>query len=217
MQRSDKTIAKGSSERLAAASGVNSVEEDFQEIVDRLYKPVLNYFARNGVPRDQRGDLTQETFLRAYRGFEAFRGDAKVTTWIFRIANHVLQNARRDQNAAKRRGSELSLEGAEDAAQPFFADGVFTTEGGGYANPLKSMLDEELARLLRDSLQSLPPQMQYCVLLRLQDLKYREIAAVQKISVETVKAHLFQARKRLKELLGEYFEQMDFGGNHEED
>jgi len=61
-------------------------------------------------------------------------------------------------------------------------------------------------RLLSSALAQLPPQMRRCVELRFgQELKYREIAAVMKISVDTVKSHLFQAREHLRQIVGEHF------------
>ena len=185
---------------------------EFKELYASHYRPILRFFARNGVSEERQKDLASETFLRAYRGFADFRGDAKPSTWLFRIARHVLYNARRDNQAAKRRGEEVSLEAAQEDGKQFSYEGVYTGIGGVSSDPLQSMLEAEEATLLREALEALPNQMRYCVKLRLQGLKYREIAAVQKISVETVKAHLFQARKRLKEILGEHFEQIDFGG-----
>ncbi len=185
---------------------------EFKELYAVHYKPVVRFFARNGVPEERQKDLASETFLRAYRGFPDFRGDAKPSTWLFRIARHVLYNARRDNQAAKRRGEEVSLEAAQEDGKQFSYDGVYKGLAGNSSDPLQSILETEKAALLTKALADLPNQMRYCVELRLQGLKYREIAAVQKISVETVKAHLFQARKRLKELLGEYFEQIEFGG-----
>jgi RNA polymerase sigma-70 factor (ECF subfamily) len=189
------------------------MENEFRKLVDELYRPVLNFFARKGVAQEQRADLAQETFLRAYRGYEHFRGDAKIRTWVFRIARNVWNNSVRDQHAAKREGQEVSLDGVAEADQQIPQNRVFTIEGGK-EDPLGELLDQERKQLLEAALDSLPLQMKYCVLLRLQDLKYREIAAIQKISIETVKAHLFQARKRLKEALGEYFE-IHLGNDHD--
>ena len=66
------------------------------------------------------------------------------------------------------------------------------------------MIKRERSARLRSALQELPPQMRTCCVLRyVRGLKYQEIATVMKISIETVKAHLHQARKRLIEKLGD--------------
>lgn len=72
--------------------------------------------------------------------------------------------------------------------------------------PLHDMLEEERSRLLRNALEELPPQMRRCVQLRVQDLRYREIAEILKVSIDTVKAHLYQARQLLKAKLGDYYQ-----------
>jgi RNA polymerase sigma-70 factor (ECF subfamily) len=186
--------------------------EEFTKVYRTYYQPIVRYFARAGVPEEQQKDLASETFLRAFRGYAQFRGEAQVTTWLFKIARHVLYNDRRDQNAGKRAGQEFSFEALQEDGEQFPYGGVYNEVEGANPLPLQEILDEERGHLLRESLKALPDQMRYCVTLRLQGMKYREIASVQKISVETVKAHLFQARKRLKELLGEHFEQIEFGG-----
>ena len=73
-------------------------------------------------------------------------------------------------------------------------------------NPGQAALDHERSRLLREAIERLPEQMRKCLMLRVyQDLKYREIAVVVRLSIETVKAHLFAARRRLQQELGDYF------------
>jgi RNA polymerase sigma factor (sigma-70 family) len=68
------------------------------------------------------------------------------------------------------------------------------------------MLRKERTRLLRDAIERLPEQMRKCLVLRVyHEMKYREIATVLKLSPETVKVHLFQARRRLQADLGDYF------------
>jgi RNA polymerase sigma factor (sigma-70 family) len=70
---------------------------------------------------------------------------------------------------------------------------------------LDGLLDEERWRALRRAVAELPEQMRDCLTLRLyHQLSYGEIAAVKKISVETVKAHLFRARKKLQEKLADF-------------
>ena len=68
------------------------------------------------------------------------------------------------------------------------------------------MLTGERSRLLREALEELPPQMKKAVLLRVTgDMKYREIAEEMEVSIETVKAHLYQARQHLRDRLSDYF------------
>ena len=70
---------------------------------------------------------------------------------------------------------------------------------------LDSVLGHEQRRAMRDAVRRLPEQMQRCLTLRLyHELKYKEIASVMNLKIDTVKAHLFQARKRLEVDLSQY-------------
>jgi RNA polymerase sigma-70 factor, ECF subfamily len=177
--------------RLQAAGSPR--EEDFRRLFDLYYPRVLHFFARRGFPPQDCQDLTQETFLGIYRGIGTFRRDARFETWLFRIATNAYRKRLRHGTAGKREGQEVPLEpeGAPDAREPS-AD--------------EEMLRRERSRRLREAVEKLPEQMRRCLTLRVyQEMKYREIAALLRLSPETVKVHLFQARRRLREELGPYF------------
>lgn len=169
-------------------------EEELKALFDRYYPSVFHFFQNRGVPREDARDLTQETFLRVYRGIGRFRRDASFQTWLFQIATNLWCNDVRRRTAGKREGREVSLDalaekGREATEEP--------------AHPLDHMEAEERRSTLREALSELPPQMRRCVLLRLdRDLKYREIASLMQISVDTVKSQLSQARGRLQARLG---------------
>jgi len=183
----------------AAAPGVG----EFQELFAAYYRPVRYYFANRGFSVEECFDLAQETFLKAFKGHKDFRGDASVRTWIFQIANNVWLNEIRRRNAVKRSAKEVSIEDAfplGKAANPSLE--------GDDADQLDGVLAEERAEILRQALEGLPPQMRRCIFLRIdQDLKYREIADLMHLSIETVKSHLHQARQRLKQGISDYFEE----------
>jgi RNA polymerase sigma-70 factor (ECF subfamily) len=170
-----------------------STEDLFKELFDENYLAVQKFFARRGVPAEECQDLAQETFLKAYSHLDSFRGEANPRTWLYRIAQNHLLNVRRSRTTRKREGKEVSLDVLLEAGPP--PGNVEDRE----ADPLKEVLSGELSRRLRDAVDRLPPQMQRCVLLRVyHDLRYREIAEVLRVSIDTVKAHLYQARQILK-------------------
>ena len=75
------------------------------------------------------------------------------------------------------------------------------------AEQLSEVLEDERQHAMREAIRELPDQMRRCLTLRVyQDLSYREIATVMKLKIDTVKAHLFQARARLKKNLSSYSE-----------
>jgi len=180
-------------ERLQAAGPPR--EEDFRRLFDRYYPRVLHFFARRGFPPQDCQDLTQETFLGIYRGIGTFRRDARFETWLFTIATNAWRKRLRHGTAGKREGQEVPLE-PEGTPPPDTAEPPADEE----------MLRRERSRRLREAVEKLPEQMRRCLTLRVyQEMKYREIAALLRLSPETVKVHLFQARKRLREELGPYF------------
>jgi RNA polymerase sigma-70 factor (ECF subfamily) len=185
-------------------------EENFHRLFDLYYGRVFHFFAKRGMPPEDCRDLTQDTFVGIYKGVGAFRGEAELETWIFKIAGNIFRRKLRWGAAGKRAGTHVALDGpGEDEDAAVLGDGPGAIPASGEA-PSGKVLDAERSRLLRAAVRTLPDQMRKCLILRVyHDLKYREIAAVMRISIETVKAHLFQARLRMKECLGDYFQEMD--------
>lgn len=178
------------------------LEDLFRRLFEIYYTPLCRFFGRRGFSPEDAVELTQETFLGIYTGIGSFRGEAGFETWMWKIANNACRKRHRWRSAEKRAGEEVPLDGAEEIAAG--APGTFP--GGSAPGPGEAALDRERSRVLRDAIERLPEQMRKCLMLRVyQDLKYREIAVVLRLSLETVKAHLFQARKRLQEELGDYF------------
>ncbi len=194
--------------------GAPAVQDEMTEIerVFREYGPSVTYFfARRGFSSDECRDLTQETFVRALGGFGSFRRESKLETWLLRIAANVWKNHLRSRGTLKRDAPTVSLEDAVEQGEP-----VVGSVGPGSAarprSPQERVLEEERARVLRDAVETLPPRMRRCVLLRIdRGLKYREIAVLLRVSVDTVKTQLHQARYRLKEELQEYFDLKETG------
>lgn len=83
--------------------------------------------------------------------------------------------------------------------------------GTASPDPREEILARERRRKLREAVTRLPERMQRCVTLRIErGLKYREIAVIMQISIDTVKTQLYQARHRLKEDLQEYFDPEEY-------
>jgi len=184
--------------RLGRAGDWSVAGRDFRQIFSEFYPLVLGYFAQQGLDEEDSRDLAQETMLRVYRNLPSLTGDAFLGTWIFQITANVYRNAVRTRSTRKREAPEVPLEGT-----PHPVD-----EG---EDPLRGLLTGERAKVLAEALRDLPPQMRRCVELRIRDLKYREIAELLRISIDTVKAHLFQARQILRSKLAGYFDDSGAG------
>ncbi len=180
------------------STSVSADPEVFRRHFDRLFPSLVYFFQRQGFTREEGQDLAQETFLRVNRGMSGFRQESRFETWLFKIATNLASNARRYQGAKRRQHEEVPLEEENT--------GVFELgselPAGRAEDPLGNLLADERQKLMRGALASLPPKMKRVLLLRIhQNLKYREIAALEGISIETVKAHLHQAKKLLEERL----------------
>lgn len=146
--------------------------------------------------------MTQETLFRVYKGWEGFRKEASVKTWVFKIAVHVGLNSLRDQNAGKRRGLSVPIESVD-------RDLEAGASIAGAPSPFDALQQRELAERVRAAIFELPPQMRRCVLMYVdQQLKYREIAAAMRISEGAVKSQIHEARQRLKTMF-----RRGFGGD----
>jgi RNA polymerase sigma-70 factor (ECF subfamily) len=189
--------------------------ERFRALYVRHYSQVVRFFRVRGFAGDASRDLAQETFARVFRGIRAFRGESRFETWLFKIAINVYLNELRSRKV-KRSTQEMSLELAvpgegvlpSAASEDESNESVLVTDPAlvdRESGALETVLAAERMRMLGEALNDLPPQMRQCVLLRLQDLKYEEIAVAMRISIQTVRSQLHEARVRLRSALSHYF------------
>ncbi len=164
-------------------------ESAFRTLAEAFYPAVQRYFERR-IQRDLADDLTQETFFRIYKVMSGFRREARFESWLFQIAANVLRQALRGRRAVKRRAETEaeSMSGIEHTLRESSAAGADLR-----------LLQAERRQRLSAAVSGLPPQMRACLKLRIyQELSYGDIAQVMGLSLETVKAHLYQARRRLR-------------------
>lgn len=147
-------------------------------------------------------DLVQETYLRAYRGFEGFREGTNLKAWLYKILTNTYINAYR---AKKRRPDQVDLDEVED----FYlfrrlggleaADATRTTE----TEVLDAIPDSEV----KDALESLPEQFRMAVILAdIEGFSYKEIAEILDVPIGTVMSRIHRGRKQLQKKLWEYAE-----------
>ena len=156
----------------------------FGELV-RAYKDlVYGLIYRLAPDRNAVDDLAQEVFLKVHRGLPYFRGDARLSTWIYRIVANVCSEAR------GRRRPEEPLERRDGSARPesAAADGAFA--------------DVELRDRLEKAIARLPENYQVLIAAHyLQGVQYDALAEALGLPLGTVKTHLHRAKRRLRELM----------------
>lgn len=181
-------------------SGDQGFMDTPEELFRRYERPVVSFFLRRGFSLEDSRDLAQDTFLRVFNHIDGFRGESSVETWLFQVASNLYKNKLRSLQTQKRDAKEVPLDKEQ------VAEVVQDKRGGA----LEGILMGERAKKVHEAMQDMPPQMRLALSLRLSEMKYRDIADVMKVSIETVKAHLYQARQHLRSRLGDYFTDSEF-------
>ena len=165
----------------------------FEEIVKLYEKRIYNLSFRMMGNHEDANDLAQEAFIRVYHSIEQFRGDARFSTWLYRIATNVCLDELRKRS---RRQTE-SL----DEPVPT-ADGEVLREIPDWANNPEEELDRsEIQNMVQRGIQALPDEQRTALILRdLQGHTYEEIAEILDISLGTVKSRINRGRMALKGL-----------------
>jgi RNA polymerase sigma-70 factor (ECF subfamily) len=179
------------------------LNEEIKSFEDRFveYKGLLeNYFKKRGFGDDSQ-DLAQTTFLKAYKNLHSLKKSSSFRAWLLKIARNTYLNYLRDQSTQKSDAVVISLD--QESIGP---DRLMYKEAEQpNQDTLSKIIAKEDAHRLRQALYELPDQMRYCVYLRIhQSLKYREIASLMQMEINTVKSQLYQAKSRLKEMLSEF-------------
>ena len=157
-------------------------------------------------------DLVQETYLRAYKGFDRFTEGTNLRAWLFRILTNLFINEYRRR---KRRPDEVDL-GDTDTLYLYRGLG-----GGDGARLSRSAEDEMLDGLtsaeVRDAIESLPDSYRVAVLLAdVEGFAYKEIAEILDVPIGTVMSRLHRGRKRLRRALQTYGQARGLVGGDEE-
>jgi len=172
----------------------------FRAIVAEYHAKVYNLIYRYVGEADEAADLTQDTFVCAFRAWSGFRGDSAVYTWLYRIAINLSKN--RLKQLKRRRSAEVvSLD------EPLPADGeTLDREVEDWSlSPERALENRELGLFLAAQVARLPVDFREVVILRdYQGLSYQEISEVVGCSVKAVKSRLFRARTLLRDKLRRY-------------
>ncbi len=179
--------------------------EAFDVLVERYTPRVYNLSLRITGSPEEAADCVQEAFLRAFASLRRFRGEAAFSTWLYRVAINVANDASRRLRSQPLRASELERPDSDEPISELdrFGSGL----EGGTKSPEDSLLESERREVVFDAIRSLPEHYRTMIVLYdLQGLSYEEISRVVGVRVGTVKSRLSRARLALKERLEPHLE-----------
>lgn len=140
-------------------------------------------------------DVTQEVFLRAFRGIRGFRQGSSLKTWLYRISVRQALNHRRW--CWRHHRQQISIDSDDDGS------GCTLDLKGSEPSPFEQLASQEMQAAVRKALAGVPALFRSAVILRdLEGLSYEEVAEVLDVSVGTVKSRILRGRRMLKEMLG---------------
>ncbi|OGR41238.1 MAG: hypothetical protein A2X35_07525 [Elusimicrobia bacterium GWA2_61_42] len=173
-------------------------ESAFDLLIEEHQRQVYSLALRLTGNQAAADDITQETFISAWKHLKGFRGDSSLKTWLLRIAANKVRSYWRWKKLRSwvGLGPRDGEEGAP-ALQDLLADRPED-------RPEAAALAADLERRVQAAISLLPPRQREVAALRAQELSVAEIAAALGMAEGTVKAHWFEARKKLEASLGEY-------------
>jgi RNA polymerase sigma-70 factor (ECF subfamily) len=174
-------------DHIIVAEVVSGRKELFRLLVNRhekiIYGMGLSFFHN----AEDAGDFTQEVFLKVFRNLSHFEGRSRFSTWLYKIAYNTAVNS------VNRRKEYHSL-----VEEDYAHDGD---------TPERKMLRATIREAVGEAVQELPERYRICVdLFFFYDRSYQEIEAITGYPVNTIKSHVFRAKKLLKEKLADFVE-----------
>jgi RNA polymerase sigma factor (sigma-70 family) len=169
-------------------------DERFETVYRKHYARVWRYFRSNSIADDEASDLSQDTFKRLYERMDQIRND---DPWPFiaTVARTILLNRVRARQTQKRSAPMVNI----DDPDLIFAEPAAPAEPDYAAR----QTEEARWKQVHEAVASLPPGQRQCLRLWIEDLQYDEIAKILGITIDAVKSRVRDAKRTLREQLGE--------------
>jgi RNA polymerase sigma-70 factor (ECF subfamily) len=170
----------------------------FDYLVQKYRRPLVSFMYRMARNTAAAEDLAQEVFLRVYRSRETYEASAKFTTWLYRIATNLAVNHARDTRH-ERPEITVSLD------EPDEETGSTLDVADGNVSAEEALVRRERMAAIRGRVEALPERQRLAVLMhKYQQMDYKQIADVLKLSESATKSLLFRAYETLREQLKEF-------------
>lgn len=184
-------------------------EKEFIEYYSRLPEEAFNYLVNNysGLvynaalsfvfKKEDAEDLTQEVFIAIFKSLDTFKGESKLSTWIYGITVNKSREFIRSKTRQKRQTNKLELDDV-DRNSGF--------EVGDYDHPGIELEKKELSNIFFSAIDKLPENQRVAFTLhKIEGRSYQEIAKMMDMSLSSIESLMFRARKNLQKLLGDFY------------
>jgi RNA polymerase sigma-70 factor, ECF subfamily len=177
-------------------------EEAFAWLIARFHQPIYSLLARTLHDRADAADLTQEVFVKVFRGVGRFHGESSLRTWIYRIALHEASNQRRWWMRHKQQEVPIEQEiGDGNYGSSMKLKETLVDPG---ESPFEMALHEETRARVEEALSRVQEPFRTTLILRdIEGFVYEEVAEIQGVNLGTVKSRLVRGRALLKAILEE--------------
>ena len=175
-------------------------ENAFAWLIARYHQPIYSLLARTVHDRADAADLTQEVFVKVFRGMGSFHGDSSLRTWIYRIALREASNQRRWWMRHKQQEIPIEQEiGDSESGTPILLKDLLVDPA---ESPFESAVHQENRERVEWALSQVPEPFRTTLILRdIEGFVYEEVAEMQGVSLGTVKSRLVRGRAWLKTVL----------------
>ncbi len=171
-------------------------QQAFAQLVDRYQQPVFNTIVSIIQHAQDAEDLAQEVFVQVYRSVSGFRGDSKLSTWIYRIAVTKSLEWERRKKTKKAIGYFKNLVGLEHEADQL----------AEFHHPGVALAHKENASMLFKAMQSLPDNQRIAfVLIKAEGLSYQEAGLIMGKSVKSMEGLIQRAKENLQQTLKKHY------------
>jgi RNA polymerase sigma-70 factor, ECF subfamily len=182
-------------------------ETAYAWLIGEFQRPVYGLVYRMLSEPSDAADVTQDVFLKVFRGMKSFHGESSLKTWIYRIALHEAANRKRWW--FRHKAQETSIEPAESdgmAGDGFMQNAALQSAlTDHHESPFDNVAHREVQQRVDAELRQVSEPYRTTLILRdLEDMSYEEIAEVLQISLGTVKSRLTRGRQALKQRLAPY-------------
>ncbi|MBM1107766.1 RNA polymerase sigma factor [Aurantibacter crassamenti] len=181
---------------LALQKGTNQA---YSQLLDEYQQKVFSTCISFVPNSEDAEDIAQDVFVEVFNSIGKFKGDSKLSTWIYRISTNKCLEFIRKKNTKKRFGFMQSLLGND---VPIDKSSYFTE----FNHPGVQLENKEQSEILFAAINKLPEAQRIVYTLnKIDDLSYQEVAEITEKSISSIESLLFRAKKNLQELLHDYY------------